>query len=106
MTKISLYPTDTNIETDDILIGTDKENSDQTKNFQVGDLNTFFLDSFIVVNRTTSELSLSTLNSTYGDYPIGTVVFCPSITTVSGQRFVYTKIDNNVWVYDTRPLVV
>lgn len=106
MTKISLYPVDTNIEDDDILIGSDKENSDETKNFSVGDIKTHILAGFIVSNRTTSELSLSTLNSLYTDYPIGTMVLCPSITTVSGQRFVYTKIDDDVWVYDTRPLVV
>jgi hypothetical protein len=42
MTKISLYPLDTNIQDDDLLIGTDKETPSKfTKNFSVGDLKTF-----------------------------------------------------------------
>ena len=42
MTKISLFPLDTNIQDDDLLIGTDKETPSKfTKNFSVGDLKTF-----------------------------------------------------------------
>jgi hypothetical protein len=42
MTKISLYPLDTNIQDDDLLIGTDKETPSKfTKNFSVGDIKAF-----------------------------------------------------------------
>jgi hypothetical protein len=42
MTKISLYPLDTNIQDDDLLIGTDKETPTKfTKNFSVGDIKAF-----------------------------------------------------------------
>jgi len=43
MTKIKLYPIDTNITDDDIVIGSDAENSDETKNFSVGDIKTHIL---------------------------------------------------------------
>lgn len=38
MTKISQYPTLNNPQEDDILIGTDKNNSDETKNFSIGSI--------------------------------------------------------------------
>lgn len=38
MTKISQYPTLSNPEEDDVLIGTDKNNSDETKNFSIGSI--------------------------------------------------------------------
>lgn len=42
MTKISLYPLDTNIQDDDLLIGTDKETPSKfTKNFSIGDIKKF-----------------------------------------------------------------
>jgi len=38
MTKISLYPNISSPEGDDVLIGTDKHNSDATKNFMISDM--------------------------------------------------------------------
>lgn len=38
MAKISSYPSDANVTTSDRLIGSDNENSNETKNFQVGDI--------------------------------------------------------------------
>ena len=38
MAKISTYPSDSNITINDMLIGTDSENSNETKNFSVGDI--------------------------------------------------------------------
>jgi hypothetical protein len=38
MGKISSYPSDANVTTSDRLIGTDNENSNETKNFEVGDI--------------------------------------------------------------------
>lgn len=38
MAKISSYPSDANVTTSDRLIGTDNENSNETKNFQIGDI--------------------------------------------------------------------
>jgi hypothetical protein len=43
MTKIKLYPIDTNITDEDIVIGSDADNSDETKNFSVGDLKAHIL---------------------------------------------------------------
>ena len=49
----------------------------------------------LIINTTTSALSLSTLNSTYATNPIGTRVVCRSI---SGGGLVYTKTASNAWV--------
>lgn len=49
MTKIKLYPVDTNISDDDILIGSDAENSDETKNFSIGDMKTYILNGVVPV---------------------------------------------------------
>jgi hypothetical protein len=38
MAKISSYPSDANVTTSDRLIGSDNENSNETKNFEVGDI--------------------------------------------------------------------
>jgi hypothetical protein len=38
MAKISSYPSDANVTTSDRLIGTDNENSNETKNFEIGDI--------------------------------------------------------------------
>jgi len=38
MGKISLYSVDGNVSYDDKLIGTDAENSNETKNFLIGDI--------------------------------------------------------------------
>lgn len=106
MARIENYQNDSVIEDIDLIIGTDKGGSNATENYKVGDLKTHFINSIIVSNRTTSELTLSQLNSLYSAYPVGTQIICPDITTVVGQRFVYTKIGTSSWTYDTRPLVV
>ena len=38
MAKISSYPSDANVTTSDRLIGSDNENSNETKNFEIGDI--------------------------------------------------------------------
>lgn len=102
MTKISLYPLDTNIQDDDILLGTDKETPDHvTKNFSVGDLKTNFLDTFIVTDNTSSALTLSYLQNTYPDtnYPIGTQVMCPNYLIVGSpiKSVIYIKNAPDSW---------
>lgn len=51
--------------------------------------------SGLVVNTTTSALSLATLNSTYSVNPIGARVVCGSI---EGGGLVYTKTSSNTWI--------
>lgn len=48
----------------------------------------------LIINTTTSALSLSTLNSTYSLRPIGSRVVCRSI---SGGGLVYLKTGNSTW---------
>lgn len=64
MGKISTYPTDTNVTLSDRLLGTDNENSNETKNFTVGSLATLLLSQLQV----TTELNAV---STVSQVPLG-----------------------------------
>jgi hypothetical protein len=66
----------------------DSINNAKTEYYSLNDL------SGLVVNATTSALSLATLNSTYAANPIGARVVCGSIT---GGGLVYTKATSNTW---------
>lgn len=50
MTKISQYPDDSNITIDDKLVGTDAENSLETKNFTFSDVISFLQLNLLVMN--------------------------------------------------------
>lgn len=67
----------------------DSINNAKTEYYSLNDL------SGLVVNATTSALSLATLNSTYATNPIGARVVCGSIT---GGGLVYTKTTSNTWI--------
>lgn len=59
------------------------------------------INALIVVNPTTTPLSLSTLNSTYpvGEaYPLGVRVHCRQI---SGGGLVYERVTNTAWISQT-----
>lgn len=67
----------------------DSVNNSKTEYYSLNDLQA------LVVNTTTSALSLATLNSTYGTNPIGTRVVCRSI---SAGGLVYVKTAATAWV--------
>ena len=90
MTKISLYPEISVPDIDDLLIGTDVENSSATKNFSIQSV----LGLNVVTNTTTTALSLSTLNSLYPDSIVGFKVHCASITA---GKLIYERISTG-WV--------
>lgn len=50
MTKISQYPDDTEITVDDKLVGTDAENSLETKNFTFADVISFLQQNLLIMN--------------------------------------------------------
>lgn len=50
MTKISQYPDDTEITVDDKLVGTDAENSLETKNFTFADVISFLQHNLLIIN--------------------------------------------------------
>lgn len=50
MTKISQYPDDSNITVDDKLVGTDAENSLETKNFTFADVISFLQQNLLIMN--------------------------------------------------------
>jgi hypothetical protein len=67
----------------------DSSNNAKTEYYSLNEL------SGLVVNTTTSALSLATLNSTYATAPIGARIVCRSIT---GGGLVYTKTTTNTWI--------
>ena len=50
MTKISQYPDDTEITLEDKLVGTDAENSLETKNFTFADVISFLQQNLLIMN--------------------------------------------------------
>jgi hypothetical protein len=60
MAKISTYPVDTNISPSDKLIGTDADNSNQTKNFEIGAIASYILSQVDVLG--TNVLSAGSEN--------------------------------------------
>lgn len=50
MTKISQYPDDSEITVDDKLVGTDAENSLETKNFTFADVISFLQQNLLIMN--------------------------------------------------------
>jgi hypothetical protein len=109
MTKIALYPLDTNIQEDDILIGTDEDTPGRvTKNFSVGDLKAYVFNSLIFQSLTPIPLSNTSLNLTYPNAVIGTQVICPVLSGVLyvDKVYVYTCVDSELWALDIRDKVI
>lgn len=109
MTKIALYPLDTNIQEDDILIGTDEDTPGMvTKNFSIGDLKAYVFNSLIFQNLTTIPLSSAGLNFSYPNAVLGTQVICPTLEGVLlvNKVYVYTCVDSEAWALDIRDKVI
>jgi hypothetical protein len=90
MTKISQYPEITLLDVNDLLIGTDVENSNDTKNFSIQSI----FDLQIASNTTTTSLSSSELGSLYEDAFPGFKVQCLDI--ISGA-LIYEKTSSG-WI--------
>ena len=90
MTKISQYPEISLPTVDDLLIGTDVEDNNSTKNFTIHSV----LNLNVATNTTTTALSLSALNSAYPDAITGFKVQCISITA---GKLVYEKTSTG-WI--------
>ena len=79
MAKITTYPNDTNITSGDKLIGTDVDNSDATKNFTVGGLQSFFGQTFVPYTGATQNVNLGAFDLTttgsgvFGDLAVTTL---------------------------------
>jgi len=109
MTKIALYPLDTNIQEDDILIGTDEDTPNRiTKNFSVGDLKAYVFNSLIFQNLTPIPLSNASLNFSYPNAVLGTQVICGTLEGVLlvNKVYVYTCYDSGAWALDVRDKVI
>ena len=96
MSKISSYPKDTVITSDDILIGSDGDNAYITKNFSVGkflayieDNGTFTQDTFVY--QQLSSGSVWVINHNLGTFPSVTIIDS-SGNTVFGD-ITYTDVN-------------
>ena len=89
MAKISSYPSDANVTTSDRLIGSDNENSNETKNFEVGDIinlaQTVISGNFVPYTGATGNVDLgvyaltSSLVSVNGVVPNGGGIYLGNI---------------------------
>lgn len=96
MTKISEYPGIVTPDINDLLIGTDVENINATKNFKIQSVIDLAKATIfnVVTNTTTTALSLSALNAAYPTATIGFKVHCISITA---GKLIYEKTSTG-WV--------
>jgi hypothetical protein len=97
MAIVYSYPTAVP-EAQDLLIGTEMavqggEGTPRTKTFTIGSIASFVTTSNTVTNTTSSELSLTTLNSTYPSATIGFKVQCSDEAVLK----IYEKTSNS-WV--------
>ena len=83
MTRIKTYPLDTNITDDDLLIGTDKNDLDKTKNFNALNLKTYFQNNLSSVAFTGSYSNLINLPAyiNYFDFSSNLVTDIVSVNT-------------------------
>lgn len=77
MAKISTYPTDSNITTSDMLIGTDGDSNNATKNYTVGGLQSFFGQTFVPYTGANNnvDLGLNSLTAAYGIFNFGVELY-------------------------------
>ena len=105
MTKIKLYPNDTNISGDDKWIGSDGDNSEVTKNFTVDDVGAY-INALGVESVSTSDgsfIDLTPNTPTIGDVIVTadlSATGTPGATTfLRGDNSWSTPVDNNT-TYD------
>ena len=105
MTKIKLYPNDTNISGDDKWIGSDGDNNDITKNFTVDDVGAY-INALGVESVSTSDgsfIDLTPNTPTIGDVIVTadlSATGTPGATTfLRGDNSWSTPVDNNT-TYD------
>jgi hypothetical protein len=116
MAKISSYPSDANVTTSDRLIGSDNENSNETKNFEIGDIINLAASIIATANVDLGGYGITTsyLTSTLGMFIDGAISLngdegntgevlvsqgagtTPSWTSLSGTYVPYTGATGNV----------
>lgn len=101
MAKISSYPSDANVTTSDRLIGSDNENSNETKNFEVGDIINLAASiiipqiptNFVPYSGATGNVNLGT-NSL-----ISSVVSCSAVTPNGGSIYLGNIFNDASGIY-------
>jgi len=88
MARISVYPLDTNISEDDLLVGTDAEDSNITKNFSVGDLKAFISNGSTLPYTSLVQL----LNQTGTNAPVATEVY-----NNTGETFTWSYVSDGIY---------
>ena len=103
MAKISSYPSDGNVTTSDRLIGSDNENSNETKNFQIGDIINLaasiilpqVASSYVPYAGATGNVFLGTneITAAAGYLPL---IYANNIHPIIGTNTIYVGDDNGV----------
>ena len=88
MARISVYPLDTSISADDLLVGTDAEDSNITKNFSVGDLKAFISNGSTLPYTSLVQL----LTQTGTNAPVATEVY-----NNTGETFTWSYVSAGVY---------
>ena len=88
MARISVYPLDTNISEDDLLVGTDAEDSNITKNFSVGDLKAFISNGSTLPYTSLVQL----LNQTGTNAPVATEVY-----NSTSETFTWSYVSTDIY---------
>lgn len=85
MARIAKYPQDTSISADDLLVGTDAEDSNVTKNYSIGDIRNFIAGT--VLKETTIVLGYDELSALNGGNTTTTFTI-PELTSTSALAIV------------------
>lgn len=105
MTKIKLYPVDTNITDEDIVIGSDADNSDITKNYQMSAIRSYVaagLSPEIGGTLKITELVDADSNTTPEDY----VNSLTPAVTIANYELVVVVLDSSKYILKLQDVVV
>ena len=105
MTKIKLYPIDTNITDDDIVIGSDADNSDITKNYQMSAIRSYVaagLSPELGGTLKITELVDVNSNTTPEDF----INSLSPVVTIASYEVVIVVLDNSKYILKLQNVVV
>lgn len=105
MTKIKLYPIDTNITDDDIVIGSDADNSDITKNYQMSAIRSYVaagLSPEVGGTLKITELVDVDSNTTPEDF----INSLSPVVTIASYEVVIVVLDNSKYILKLQNVVV
>lgn len=116
MAKISTYPILSTPTVNDLLIGTDVENLNETKNFSIGDIGTLIGQDYVPYVGATGNVNLGSFNITGGGFIVGggtasqflkadgsldSTLYTPQTRTLTINGTTYNLSANRSWDLNT-----